>query len=238
MKPSAVENAFPRLRPVADAGVLVEFGEQIADAVHAEVIAFDAALQREPFCGFVESIPTYAAVFVGYDPVAVTYAEVATRIAALIRRPAPERRSPRDHEILACYEEPFAPDLGVVADRTGLTPEAVIAAHLAGRYRVFMYGFAPGYAYLGGVPPEIRLPRKQGPVRGVAAGSVIIAGSQCLVTTLTMPTGWWIIGKSPTRILRPEASEPFLFDVGDRVRFLRVDAAAFAALSGDAGRTS
>jgi inhibitor of KinA len=85
-----------------------------------------------------------------------------------------------------------------------------------------MYGFAPGYAYLAGVPDAIRLPRKPAPLRGIPAGSVIIAGPQSLVTTLTMPTGWWIIGHSPTRILSEDPERPFLFDVGDTVRFRRI----------------
>jgi inhibitor of KinA len=93
-----------------------------------------------------------------------------------------------------------------------------------------MYGFAPGYAYLTGVPDAIRRPRKAAPVRAVPAGSVIIAGGQCLVTTLTMPTGWWVIGRSPTRILTGEVQRPFLFDVGDRVRFRRISAADMAAM--------
>jgi inhibitor of KinA len=42
------------------------------------------------------------------------------------------------------------------------------------------------------------------------------------VTTLTMPTGWWIIGHSPTVILDPKGARPFLFDVGDPVAFRRV----------------
>ncbi|HID48738.1 MAG TPA: allophanate hydrolase subunit 1, partial [Chromatiales bacterium] len=44
----------------------------------------------------------------------------------------------------------------------------------------------------------------------------------CLVTTLTMPTGWWVIGRSPFRFLRPEAEDAFPLAVGDRVRFLRI----------------
>ena len=114
------------------------------------------------------------------------------------------------------------PDLDEVARRCGLSPEAVIAAHLGGDFQVALYGFAPGYAYLSGVPKAIALPRKEAAVRGVAAGSVIIAAGQCIVTTLTMPTGWWIIGHSPTVILDPQGARPFLFDVGDRVVFRRV----------------
>ena len=87
-----------------------------------------------------------------------------------------------------------------------------------------MYGFAPGYAYLGGVPDPIQVPRKPVPLRDVPAGSVIIAGPQCLITTLTMPTGWSIIGRSPTRVLTDDPDHPFLFDIGDRVMFERISA--------------
>ncbi len=100
-----------------------------------------------------------------------------------------------------------------------MTPAQIAQTHAAARYTVATYGFAPGYAYLGGLPPALRLDRKTTPLRDVPAGSVIIAGSQCLITTLTMPTGWWIIGHSPLRVLTGDPARPFLFQVGDRVRF-------------------
>ena len=105
----------------------------------------------------------------------------------------------------------------------------MIAAHLAGDYTVFLYGFAPGYAYLGCVRDELQLPRKDTALRDVPAGSVIIAGAQCIVTTLMMPTGWWIIGRSPTAILQDDPARPFLFDVGDAVQFRRISRAEFEA---------
>jgi inhibitor of KinA len=94
-----------------------------------------------------------------------------------------------------------------------------------------MYGFSPGYAYLSGVAEAIQVPRKPAPVRDVPAGSVIIAGAQCLVTTLTMSTGWSIIGRSPTRILTQDAQRPFLFDVRDRVKFERISLSTFERLN-------
>jgi len=100
---------------------------------------------------------------------------------------------------------------------------------LQGDYHVRMYGFAPGYAYMAGVPIEIQVPRKPSAVRDIPAGSVLIAGPQCLVTTLIMPTGWSIIGRSPTRILTLDESAPFLFGVGDKVRFKRIDLAQYQA---------
>ena len=137
------------------------------------------------------------------------------------------RPAAAEREVLVCYDSALAPDLAAVAQQTGLVAEAVISAHLSGDCAVFMYGFAPGYTYLGGVPGPSQLDRKPSAVRGVAAGSVLIAGPQWLVSTRVMPTGWWIIERSPTPILTGDAVRPFLFDVGDTVCFRRITRAEF-----------
>lgn len=223
---------FPRLRPVGDAALLVEFAERLDDDAHAAVLRLDAQLAADPFPGFAEAVPAYVALLVGFDPLATDHAAVAAAVRARLAAPAPPLPEGSLREIAVCYEPEVAPDLPEVARAAGMSPEAVIAAHLAGDYRVAMFGFAPGYAYLAGTPAPIRLPRRPSPVRGVPAGAVLIAGPQCLVTTLTMPTGWWILGRSPTPILREDAGRPVAIEVGDRVRFRRV---GLDALPGPAG---
>jgi len=227
--------AFPRFRAVADHAVLVELGDRIDASIHDRVRHLDTALQVRPFTGFAEAVPAYASVLVEFDPLVTDHAAATRALRELVgpsappSPPAPPPEAAPVRDVLVCYEESLAPDLERVATRCGLTREAVVAAHLSGQYRVAMYGFAPGYAYLAGVPESIRLPRKPAPVRDVPAGTVLIAGAQCLVTTLAMPTGWWAIGRSPTRILRADSDRPFLFDVGDGVRFGRIDRRAFDA---------
>ena len=215
-------------RPVADHALLVEFGTAITDAAHVQVLALDQSLAARPFAGFREAIPAFVNLLVEFDPLLTDHAQVEAHLRKLAGQTLSPKPATR-REVLVCYEN--APDLDEVARRTGLSPEAVIAAHLAGDYRVFLYGFAPGYAYLGGLPEALQRERKTTPVRGVPAGSVIIAGAQCLITTLTMPTGWWIIGRSATRVLTGDEAQPFLFDVGDQVRFRRISAADHAALT-------
>lgn len=220
---------FPRFVPVADHALLVEFAEAISDKAHAEVLAMDAALQAHPCAGVAETVPAYVSLLIEFDPLATDHATLRAHLTRLPKGPALTGSAGKMREVLVCYDPPYAPDLAAVAAQTGLSTEEVIAAHLSGDYRVFMYGFAPGYAYLAGVPEILRLDRKPAPVPNVPAGSVIIAGAQALVTTLTMPTGWWIIGRSSTKILTGNPENPFLFDVGDRVSFRRVGAAEFEA---------
>ena len=214
---------LPQFRPVADHALLVVMGRAISDAAHGAVMHLDRALAARPFAGFTESIPAFVSLLVDFDPLVTDHATVMDHLRHLLDAPGTTAPTPRQREVRVCYEA--ARDLPTVAAQTGMTEEAVIAAHLAGDYRVFMYGFAPGYAYLAGVPQALQMDRKPTPVRGVAAGSVIIAGPQCLITTLTMPTGWWVIGQSPTRILTGDEMRPFLFDVGDQVRFRRISRA-------------
>ncbi len=225
---------FPRFRAVADHAVLVEFGEAIGREIHDRVRHLDAILAIAPIEGFTEAVPAYVNLLVGFDPIVTDHASVERAIRQLIEQALPDtsKRAPR--EVLVCYDEALAPDLNAVAQATGLSREDVIQAHLSGRYGVFLYGFAPGYAYLAGVPKVIQVPRKSAPVRGVSAGSVLIAGPQCIVSTLLMPTGWWNIGRSPTRILRDDVERPFLFDIGDEVTFRRIDRDAFDAAEREA----
>lgn len=217
----------PRFSAVADHALLVEFAETLGDAAHDAVLTLDQALTAHPMPGLREAVPAYVSLLVDFDPLVTDHIAVEAALRRLLAHPPTLPRHDGQREVLVCYDTDFAPDLAEVARQTGLSAESVIAAHLAGDYRVFMYGFAPGYAYLAGVPQALHLNRKTAPRRGVAAGSVIIAGAQCLVTTLEMPTGWWIIGRSPTTILSTSLARPFLFDVGDKVTFRRIGRDAY-----------
>jgi inhibitor of KinA len=223
---------YPRLRFVGDAGILVEFGDHIDEAIHDRVLKLDHAVTENPFHGFTSCIPSYVALLVGYDPCDAEPSEVEAHIRALLETPSTTSPAVRTHEVPVCYDHPYAPDLLAVAAQLGLGVDDVVESHLSVTYRVYMYGFAPGFAYLGGVPHLIQIPRRAEPVRGVPAGSLIIAGPQCIVTTLEMPSGWWNIGRSPAAILRPEHDQPFLFGVGDHIRFVRIDPVEFELLAG------
>lgn len=236
----------PSFRPVADHGLLVSFGRVADDATSAAVLALDRALAAAPPTGFRESVPALVNLLVSFDPLVADHASIRAQVLEALRTAVDEARTGRVREVEVCYEAEVAPDLRSVADATGLSVDEVIAGHLGGDYRVRMYGFAPGYAYLSGTPARIQVPRKPAAVRDVPHGSVLVAGPQCLVTTLTMPTGWSAIGRSATRILlggrgvgvggngqddgagsgRIDGHDgdrrPFLFDVGDRVRFRRI----------------
>ena len=219
-----------QFKAIADHALLVTFAEQISEEAHAKVVALDRALGVDIPIGVIETVPALVNLWVSFDPMATDHISVQRHVSSCLKGLKTEGIVGKKRIVHVCYEPPFSPDLDTVATATGLSAEAVINAHLAGDFRALMYGFAPGYAYLAGVPKQIQVPRKETPVRNVPAGSVVIAGPQCLITTLTMPTGWSIIGRSPTRVFTGDPEHPFLFDVGDNVMFERVDYATFERL--------
>lgn len=210
---------IPVAKPVGDTGLLFEFGSEIDPAVFDRILAIEAALMTDPPAGMLETVPAYVSLLVVYDPLITDAAALEGDVRARINHAATAAPAGTDHVIPMCWDADLAPDLADAAVRLGIGPDALIAAHLGAAYRVYMYGFAPGYAYMDGLPQPLHLPRKAVPVRSRPIGSIMIAGGQCLITTLPMPTGWWVIGATATPVLRPHDARPFLFQPGDRVRF-------------------
>ena len=215
--------AAPNLVPVADHALLVEFGDEIDDHTLARIQSLDAALAATPPEGLVEVVPALTHLLVVFDPTTTDHHAIAAAVADRIEHRT--AAAPGAHHVVdICFDAPHAPDLATAAERLGLHPDEVAQHHLAATYRVGMYGFAPGYAYLYGTPPAIQLPRSPTPGPPVPAGSVIITGQQCLVIPVAMSTGWFAIGRSPVQVLRNDPARPFLFDVGDTVSFRRISA--------------
>jgi KipI family sensor histidine kinase inhibitor len=121
----------------------------------------------------------------------------------------------RDLELRAIYN---GPDLDDVAAATGRHPDDVRALHAAATYTVETMGFSPGFAYLGGLPPALELPRRTTPRTRVPAGSLAIAGLQTAVYPFDSPGGWHLIGSVVgVRMFGPDGP---LLQLGDRVRFV------------------
>jgi len=113
-------------------------------------------------------------------------------------------------------------DLTEVATACSLSIEQVIALHSNADYQVAFCGFAPGFAYLTGLPKELRLARRSSPRARVAAGSVAIAADYSAVYPRESPGGWHLIGSTTTSFWDTHRDPPALLQPGTRVRFVSV----------------
>ena len=124
-----MDSLYPRIRFVGDAGILVEFGDHVERTIHEQVLKLDHLLTVKPFKGQTSSVPSYAALLIGYDPCEIEPKDVEAHIRKLLEMPYSSALATQNHEIFVCYDGAVAPDLFAVAAQSGLTTEEVIAAH-------------------------------------------------------------------------------------------------------------
>ena len=225
----------PRYLPAGEAALVVEFGASADPAFHDAVLALDAALAATPIEGVLECLPTYRSLMIRFDPRALTTADLIARLEATTAAPAPSRAT-RRWRIPACYDEPYREDLAELAALVGRSQEEVARLHAGAEYRVVMYGFAPGFVFLSGLPAALAVSRRATPRPPAPAGALTIANGQALIASIAMPTGWYMLGRTPARTFDPARDPVFPLGVGDAVAFERIDAATFAELERDAAR--
>lgn len=114
------------------------------------------------------------------------------------------------------------PDLGRVAGMTGLSTEAVIAAHTGTPWRVEYCGFAPGFAYLTGGDSRLVVPRLDTPRPEVPCGAVGLAGEYSGIYPRRSPGGWNLIGRTGAVLWDLDRDPPALLRPGMTVRFRAV----------------
>jgi KipI family sensor histidine kinase inhibitor len=217
--------APPRVVPYGERAWLLELGDAIDAAVSARVVAVGDAIEARRRAGLdaiERPVIAYASLLVRFDPTLIgadAVRQLVTDLAATVK-PSVAADARPVVEIPVRYGGSDGPDLAEVASRLGLASEAVVASHTSPTYRVFMLGFAPGFAYLGTLPPELSLPRRAEPRTSVPAGSVAIAARQTAVYPVTSPGGWHLIGSTDVRLWDAALEPPARLAPGDRVRFV------------------
>jgi KipI family sensor histidine kinase inhibitor len=111
-------------------------------------------------------------------------------------------------------------DLENVARHWRMTTREVIATHASAEHRVAFCGFAPGFAYIAGLPPEHTVPRRANPRTAVPAGSVALAGEFTGIYPRSSPGGWQLIGRTEVSLWDPNRDPATLLSPGTRVRFI------------------
>jgi len=223
-----------KLIPASDSSLLIVFGDAVSRTLPARVMSLFVALQRRNDPRIRNLHPAYATLLIDFDPLRVTHDELSSLVQQLTPVDDVALDRAPDVVIPVCYDIEFGPDLPDVARHAGLTPEEVVQLHSSATYLVCFLGFAPGFAYLGGLPEVLHAPRLATPRRLIAGGSVGIAGSQTGIYPSDSPGGWRLIGRTPWRMFDPEATPPTRLQPGDSVKFSPVDRSTFDHVKGGA----
>ncbi|MDF7627065.1 5-oxoprolinase subunit PxpB [Lactobacillaceae bacterium L1_55_11] len=223
----------PKIIFSGDTSLNVVFDDQIDPAINNQVLAVAHQVQDWRLPGLVDIVPAYRVLTLIFDPLVTDGPALKERVAGLVANldEAGETYVGRHFEIPVRYDTSRGLDLEEVAEHAGLSVQEVINLHTEARYRVYMLGFLPGFAYLGGLNPKLYTPRRSSPRLAVPAGSVGIAGKQTGFYPVTSPGGWQIVGQTPLALYdQATASAPF--SAGDEITFKTISEDEFEALDG------
>jgi 5-oxoprolinase (ATP-hydrolysing) subunit B len=196
-----------RLLPYGERAVLVETDDSSA------VLPLLASARR--LRGVEEVVPAARTVLVRFDPFLTT----AEQLAPALGSPGPASdadASPAPVELVVSYD---GPDLAAVANDVGISVSELVRRHAAAEYTVAFCGFAPGFAYLTGLDPVLRVPRLAEPRTSVAPGSVGVAGEFTGVYPRSSPGGWRLLGRTDAALWDSARTPPALLTPGTPVRF-------------------
>jgi inhibitor of KinA len=205
-----------------DTALVVEFGNVIDRGLNLRVLALARRLRECKLEGLVETVPTFRSLMVHYDPLVLSEAALVAHIKNQMGDLPDVAGGGRHWRLPVCYDSRLAPDIDEVAAHVGLSSAQVVERHSGQTYHVYMLGFLPGQAYLGDVPVELALPRRQIPRRKIPAGSLAIAMTMTCIFPLETPCGWHLIGRSPIGMWDKEANSGALLAPGDEVTFAPV----------------
>ncbi len=212
------------IKPLGDSALLIQLGDEIDPAINQHVHALNALLHAASFYGIVETVPAYCTLLVHYDPLQLTFDQVARWVRGQMQRVDDSvHRTPRRLEVPVRYGGASGADLEAVAASRGISSADVIRIHSEREYTVYMMGFTPGFPYMGTLDERLVMPRLETPRVLVKAGTVAIAGSQTGIYPLDSPGGWHMLGWTPLKLFDPASESPFLFAPGDIVKFMPLE---------------
>lgn len=234
----------PRLLALGDAAWTLEFGSDISTATNARVTDLADRLARlrqteALFAAVTDVVPTFRSLTVHFDPLAADAERLGARLLALGEQGGQVLREGHHWRLPVCFEPGFAPDLPRLAEAKGLTEAEVTKKLLDAVFRVYVIGFQPGFPYMGGLPPDLAMPRLASPRQRVPAHSLAVAGEMCAVYPWDSPGGWNLLGRTPVQLFDLRLAEhPSMLAVGDQVRWYAVPLAEYERLHqlGQAGQ--
>lgn len=226
-----VRTGCPAWVQESDAALLADFGGPATLAVHRDVMALYHALARAGIEGVSNLHPAYCTLLVVYDPLRWAPQDLISRLDQAAESAAASTPPPRQIDIPVCCDADFAPDLAPIAAGAGLTIQAAVERLAAATYHVAFLGFAPGFPYLLGLPPELAAPRLARPRVRVPAGSLGIAGAQAGIYPAETPGGWRLVGRTPLRLFEPAREPMSLLLPGDEVHFTIIGHRRFEELA-------
>lgn len=224
----------PVFKQYGDNALAVYFENEISPKTNALVCSLFDNLSQKGIKGVTELLPTFNALTVFYNPFVISSARLERKIKKRFLNISQKQEGKKRVVVIpVCYDDEFALDIDNVCKHNSITKEEAINLHSSKDYLIYMLGFLPGFAYLGGLDSRLHTPRLDSPRTLIPSGSVGIGGEQTGMYPLASPGGWQIIGKTPLNLFDAKRENPIFYNAGDYIRFKPITKDEFDAIATD-----
>lgn len=224
------------IKPFGKSAILIEWPKRIEDSILDDIIQFTSIVLANEESDLINHTPGYNSLLLQYNA-EVDFDLKKQLLQALYKGKSDESiTTHKSWHIPVCYDNEFGLDISLFADR-GLSSDDVIQLHTSKPFRVFMIGFLPGFLYLGGLPEDLHMHRKEKPRLQVPKGTVAIGGEQTGIYPMTSPGGWQLIGRTPLALFDLSDTNPTPIQQGDYIQFYSIDKKTYQILSSHSEKT-
>ena len=226
----------PRYLFSGDQYLTIEIGDEMTLEANFKVIGLDQAIKRARIKGFFETFPGWRSLLLHYDSMVIRTEDLVAELKKVASQIPEVREVPsRLIELPVKYGEKWGPDLGFVAKCNHISPEEVVRIHSETIHWVGMVGFTPGSPQLMQLKPStlLSVPKYSSPRIYTPQGTVALGGSITAIYPVVSPGGYQMMGLTPVPIydrfqsLSIFEQSPVLLRIGDRIKFVQVDAGEF-----------
>jgi KipI family sensor histidine kinase inhibitor len=200
---------------MAPVGQYLRYSTVFDEQANLRVLALAATLNATRPDGVREIYPGYGSVYVEWEDRTLSNERATAWIDAALDADHDDLGEPAEITVPVSYG---GLDTDEVAEKTGLTPDQIAELHASPQYRVCARATV-GQPMMAGTDERLRVPRRGNPRTDVPALAVAIANEQATIYPVLMPGGWNVIGTALENVYDPHRDDPFLFELGDLVRF-------------------
>tara|TARA_Y100001934_G_scaffold26304_1_gene29012 strand:+ start:5358 stop:6089 length:732 start_codon:yes stop_codon:yes gene_type:complete len=180
----------------SQSSILVNWPQSISIEISNDINTFSKALCNDE--KIIELRKGYCSLLIQFDSENISYNHFRVNLINIYKNLKEVNIvKPSVWEVPVCYHDSFSFDMKEYSKKNSLTKDEIIQLHSSKTYYLHMYGFLPGFMYLGGLDSKLHIPRKTIPSRSVLKGSVAVGGSQTGIYPSDSPGGWYVIGNTP-----------------------------------------
>lgn len=218
------ELGVPHIARLGEQAILVHWEAPVSTSVLYTLLGFKKQLLQELKEAQPEILNTYNSVLIRYPFVVKDFEDKKEVILKILEEKdlKKDELQVRRFTLPVCYHKSLGLDIEEVSHRKNISVEELVEKHTKPTYTIYFQGFLPGFLYLGGLDPDLTIPRKREPRLQVAKGAVGIAENQTGIYPSSSAGGWQIIGNCPVDLFDPYQNPPSPFLPGDKLKFTAI----------------